>query len=197
MFRTTLTRSLLGPLARVRRVLAPSLLALLITALLGAGSPAPTLAYGNNANWQIGISGTGVGPGTGMGMGFWGWFTFGGGVTSGNIGDGQFAQYVHNPAGGGFTCHVSLNITSWTVRLSPTTGGNTFFISGTASASPASVATPCLTFFPGGTVTGTNTTYSNVDTLVPAAPGHYNLGGSPFPIPVFIGEFQIQVSQVG
>jgi hypothetical protein len=165
----------------IRRLLTVPLLTVLIAALLGVGATTPTRAYGHD-NWQIGISATGVASGTGTGLGFWGWFAFGGGVTSGNTGDGQFAQYVHDPAGSGFTCHISLDITSWTVT------NGTFFITGTASATPAAETTPCLAFFPG------SSNFASVNTLIPAAPGHYDLGGLG---PGLTGEFQIQVSQVG
>src|SRR6266851_1320676 len=95
-----------------RRALSRSLLGLLIAATLGVFTAIPALAYGAE-NWQVAFSGTGVAPGTGQGFGFWGWCAFGGGVTSGNNGDCQVAQYVHAPSGSGFTCHESLNITSW------------------------------------------------------------------------------------
>jgi hypothetical protein len=165
----------------LRRVLLRSLVGLLVAALLGVACASPSHAYGKE-NWQIGISGTGVFPGTGNGVGFWGWFAFGGGVTSGNTGEGQFAQYVHGPGGSGFTCHLSLDISSWTVT------GGTYFITGTASVNPVSTTAACLAFFP-GTPTAN---FSNVNTLVPAAAGHYNLGG----IGGLVGEFQIQVTQI-
>lgn len=164
----------------VRRVLTLPLLGLLIVSLLGVVSVTPTHAYGAE-NWQIGLSGTGTAPGTGFGLGFWGWCAFGGGVTSGNTGDCQFAQYVHTGAGSGFTCHISLDITAWTGS------GGTFVITGTASVNPAATTAACLAFFPG------SASFTGVDTGIPAAAGHYNLGG----IGGAVGEFQIQVTQIG
>ena len=161
-----------------RRILSRSLLGLLIAAMLGVFVANPALAYGKE-NWQIGLSGTGVAPGTGVGFGFWGWCAFGGGVTSGTDGDCQFAQYFHAPAGSGFTCHISLDITSWDAS------SGTFVLSGSASVNPASTTAACLAFFPG------SASFTGVDSGIPAAPGHYNLGAlGPS------GEFQIQVTQL-
>jgi hypothetical protein len=139
----------------------------------------PALAYGRE-NWQIGFSGTGVFPGTGQGFGFWGWCAFGGGVTSGNTADCQVEQYVHGPAGSGFTCHESLDITAWDAS------GGTFVIkAATVTVTPSSLTGPCLAFFPGPAG-------FPVDTGFPAKAGHYNLGG----IGGVRGEFQIQVNQL-
>jgi len=74
-------------------------------------------------------------------------------------------QYFHAPAGSGFTCHESLDITSWDVG----SNGN-FFITGTATVNPTSLTGPCLAFFPGPAGFPVNTGF-------PAAHGHYNLGG--------------------
>ncbi len=152
----------------------------LALALVSTTHSRPALAYGKE-NWQIGFSGTGVNPGTGVGFGFWGWCALGGGVTSGNNGDCEFAQYAHASADSGVTCHESLDITSWNV------GSNgDFFITGTATVNPTSVTVPCLAIFPG------LASFTGVDLGVPAAPGHYNLGG----IGGIRGEFQIQVTQI-
>jgi len=140
----------------------------------------PALAYGAE-NWQVTFAGTGVAPGTGQGSGFWGWCAFGGGVTSGTDGDCETSQYVHAPSGSGFTCEVSIDITAWD------RSGGTFVATGTATARPASVASECLAFFPG------SANFTGLDSGIPAAPGHYNLGGLG---PGLRGEFQIQVTQV-
>ena len=147
----------------------------------------PALAYGKE-NWQIGFAGTGVAPGTGQGFGFWGWCAYGGGVASGNTGDCEFAQYVHAPAGSGFTCEESLDITSWDV------GSNgDFFITGTATVKPTSATVPCLAFFPGPGLAS----FTGIDSLIPAAPGHLNLGTLALGFgPGLSGEFQIQVTQI-
>ncbi len=164
-----------------RRILSRSLLGLLIATMLGVAHKTPALAYGAE-NWQIGFAGTGVAPSTGIGFGFWGWCAFGGGVTSGNNGDCQFAQYFHAPAGGGFTCHESLDITSWN-------RSGDFFATGTVSVNPTSATDPCLAIFPG------SASFTGVDTGIPAAPGHYNLGVVTFGVGLR-GEFQIQVTQI-
>ncbi len=138
----------------------------------------PALAYGKE-NWQVTFAGTGVFPGTGVGFGFWGWCAFGGGVISGNNGDCEFSQYAHLPAGSGFTCQESLNITSWDGS------GGTFVVAGTATVHPTSLTGPCLALFPGPGG-------FPVNTGIPSAPGHYNLGG----IGGLRGEFQMQVTQI-
>jgi hypothetical protein len=152
----------------------------LMTAIVGAVAATPASAYGK-ANWQVTFSATATIPGSG-GFGFWGWCDFAGGVTSGNSGDCQVAQYGHAPGGNGFTCHVSIDMTSWTRE------GGTFVMTGRASANPAAVAAPCLALFPG------SASFSGVDTGFPAAPGHYNLGG--LGVPGAVGEFNITVTQV-
>src|SRR6266567_8079474 len=114
----------------LRRALSRPLLGLLSVALLGVLAATPAQAYGA-ANWQIAFAGTGTAPSTGFGFGFWGWCEFTGGVTSGNDGDCEFSQYFHAPAGGGFTCEESLDITRWWVG-----SGGTFLVSGTVAVHP-------------------------------------------------------------
>jgi hypothetical protein len=164
-----------------RPLLGVLIAATLVAATLGIFAATPALAYGQE-NWQIGLAGTAVAPGTGQGFGFWGWCALGGGVTSGTNGDCEFAQYVHLPSGSGFTCHESVNITSWDVG----DDGN-FFITGTATVNPTSTTAPCLLFFPG------SASFTGVDSLIPAAPGHYNFGSLGPGLP---GEFQAQVTQI-
>ena len=156
-----------------------SVLGIGFAALLAISVASPAFAYGKE-NRQTTFAGTGVAPGTGSGFGFWGWCAFGGGVTSGNNGDCEFSQYVHGPSGS-VTCEVSLNISAWT-RAS-----GTFVITGTATAHPASSTAACVAIFPG------STTFTGLDSGIPAAAGHYNLGGLG---PGLVGEFQIQVTQV-
>jgi hypothetical protein len=165
-------------LRRFRRaVVFLTVVGLLAAAVVAVSAPGAS-AYGK-ANWQVTANGTGNFPGTGTGFGFWGWCAFAGGVTAGNDGDCQFAQYLHLPDGSGFTCHLSLDITAWDGS------SGTFFITGTASASPAAVAGPCLAFFPGGA------TYSNVDTGIPSIAGRYHFG----PLGA-VGEFNMTVTQI-
>lgn len=159
----------------VRRALGIGLAGIAIAAMTAT----PVHAYGQ-ATWQTTFAGTGTVPGSG-GFGFWGWCDFGGGVTSGSSGDCQFAQYFHGTGGAGITCHVSMDF-SWFV------GSNgDFFGTGTATANPSSLSGPCLGTFPGGP------SYTAVDIGIPAAPGHYNLGG----IGGLVGEFQMQVTEIG
>jgi hypothetical protein len=167
-------------LRRFRRAVLVLTVVGLLAAAVVAASASPASAYGK-ANWQVAINGTGNFPGTGFGLGFWGWCEFAGGVTSGTDGDCQFAQYVHAPAGSGFTCHLSLMVTSWTAT------SGTFVITGTAAVNPTSLTGPCLSFFPG------SANFSGVDTGIPAAAGRYRLGtlaGAP------VGEFNITVTQI-
>jgi hypothetical protein len=155
------------------------LVAVLLVAAIAIFFARPAFAYGKD-NWQLGFSGTGVIPGTGQGFGFWGWCAFGGGVTSGNDGDCQVAQYVHGPAGSGFTCHESIDVSAWDGS------GGTFVIeAATVTVNPSSLTGPCLSFFPGPAG-------FPVDTGFPAAAGHYNFGG----IGGVRGEFQVQVTQI-
>jgi hypothetical protein len=162
-----------------RTLLSRSLVALLLAALLGVSSATPAQAYGQE-NWQAGFAGTATAPTTGSGFGFWGWCAFGGGVTSGNDGDCEFSQYFHASGGGGFTCQVSLDISSWTGA------GGMFVVTGTATVNPTSLTTPCLALF------GGQTSFTGLNTGIPSAPGHFNLGRF-FGLP---GELQIQVTQI-
>ena len=160
-----------------------TLLGLLAAALLVVAAATPALAYGAE-NWQVAFSGTGTAPGTGQGFGFWGWCAFGGGVTSGNNGDCEFAQYFHAPHGSGFTCQESLDITSWKI------GSNgDFIITGTATVHPSDLTAPCVAFFPGPGLTS----FSGVDSLIPAKVGHSNFGSLG---PGLVGTFQVQVTQI-
>jgi hypothetical protein len=164
---------------RARRVLvllgASGVLALATFAVAAA----PAGAYGK-ANWQVTVAGTGTNPGTGSGFGFWGWCDFAGGVVSGTSGDCQLAQYGHGPAGSGFTCHESIDITSWSGA-----SGDFVINSGTIGVTPVSQTAPCLDFFPGPAGLP-------ADTGIPSVAGHYNFGG----IGGAVGEFQATVTQV-
>jgi hypothetical protein len=154
----------------------------LAVALLSNTHSHPALAYGK-ANWQIAFSGTGTAPGTGQGFGFWGWCDLGGAAATsntGNTGDCEFSQYVH-PQSSGVTCEVSIDITSWDGT------GPTFLITGTATAHPISATAFCLSIFPG------SANFTNVDSMIPSAPGHYNLGALG---PGLRGSLQIQVVKI-
>jgi len=157
-----------------------------LAVLLAVSVASPAFAYGRE-NWQTTFAGTGVTPGaTGTtGFGFWGWCTFGGGVTSGNNADCEFAQYTHGTTPS-FTCHESVNGTSWAVSG---VTGDFVILAGTITVTPSSLTQACLALFPGP---GSTTTIANVDTGIPARAGHYNFGS------IFgaHGEFQIQVTQI-
>ena len=169
-------------LRRLRRAGLLFALTGLLAAVVVVSSASPALAYGK-ANWQVTVNGTAIFPGTGTGFGFWGWCEFAGGVRSGNDGDCEFAQYFHAPSGSGFTCHLSLDVSSWTAA------GGTFVITGTASVNPTRLTGPCTDFFPGAA------NFSGVDTGIPAAPGQYHPGVSAL-APGAVGEFNITVAQI-
>ena len=171
---------------RIRTRAAACAAGAVITAMIAVVATAtPAMAYGK-ANWQTTFAGTATSPGTGNSFGFWGWCDFAGGVASGSSGDCQLAQYVHTPAGGGFTCHESIDLTAWTT----TTGSGNFVITGSATVNPAAVTVPCLQLFPGGSP------FAGVDTGIPAVPGHHNIGVGAIGPPGAVGEFNVTVVQV-
>jgi hypothetical protein len=168
---------------RIRRAaLAVCAVGVVTTATLAVVAATPASAYGK-ANWQLTFAGTATFPGTGNGFGFWGWCDLAGGVVSGTTGDCQFAQYGHTPAGSGFTCQESLDLTAWTRET------GTFVITGTATVNPAALTEPCLAFFPG------SSPFTGVDTGFPAAPGHYDIGVGAL-APGAVGEFNVTVTEV-
>jgi hypothetical protein len=169
-----------------RAVLAIGAMSLILTTALAVLTAGPASAYGK-ANWQVTFAGTATVPGAGFGFGFWGWCEFAGGVTSGNDGDCQFAQYVHLASGSGFTCHESLDLTAWTAA------GGTFVITGTSTVSPTNLTNPCNSIFPG------SSSFTGVDTGIPAMPGHFDIGLAGIPggaPPGAVGEFNVTVVQV-
>ena len=174
------------------RVYWRSLLALLAAALFAVFAATPALAYGKE-NYQLGFAGTGVAPGTGFGFGFWGWCAFGGGnsfdssglATSGTTGDCNYAFYMHAPSGR-VTCQQSVEVTAW--KIQPSFPFADFFVTGTATNHPASAAI-CFGLFEGVFPSS----FTNFDTLLPAAPGHYNLSGF---LGGLTGELQVQVTAI-
>lgn len=133
---------------------------------LMAATVAPVGAYGGGAGhdtWQVGISFNCNNPdfcGGNLG-GFWGWAELDrsadGTVT---WGDAEFAGCSHTVGGGGFAgaAHISQEIESWTIGQG-SAGPDTFFISGEETDS-----------FRGSKVTFDVT---NMDSGIPAVPGHY------------------------
>src|SRR6266536_267698 len=155
---------------------------LVLAAMLAVSAVTPAFADYGFANWQTTFAGTGVDPTTGQSFGFWGWCAFSGGVTSGNGGECEFAQYFHSTTLGSFTCHEEVDLDSWHIAPSPTLNGLPgFFITGSAKVTPSGATVPCLAVFPG------SAEFTNVDSGIPALPGHFNIGGLG---PGLRGEFQ-------
>ncbi len=175
-----------------RRAFSRSLLGLLVVAAPVVFAATPAQAYGAE-NYQLGFSGTAFVPSGGFSFGFWGWCAFGGGTgslpTSGTAGDCNYALYIHTSPGG-VTCEQSVDVSSWTIAPSSTTGFPDFFVTGTASVHPTS-ASACFGLFPGVFPP----TFTDFDTLLPAAPGHYNLNGVSLGGVTFT-EFQVQVAAI-
>ena len=174
----------------IRKVLPRSVIGLLAAAALGAVGATPVLAYGTE-NYQVGFAGTAVAPAGGFSFGFWGWCAFGGGnaftsaglAVSGTTGDCQLAEYVHGTSG--VTCHQSADLTSWAIE--PSFIGFTFHGSGTATVDPADATFGCLNI-PGAIPSS----FTDFDTMIPGAPGHYNLNG----VLGLTGELQVQVTAI-
>jgi hypothetical protein len=155
-------------------------------ALLGV-MLSPVGAYGGGANhdmWQVGLSFNCNNPGfCGPELGgFWGWVEFDRSADGQQTwGDAELTGCSHTVGGGGFAgaSHLSIEITSWTIA-GGSAGPQTFFASGIETDS-----------FRGNKVTFP---VSNIDTGIPAIPGHYStseiLGFDPPPGVAF----QIQVA---
>src|SRR5215469_6524821 len=170
---------------RIRTAVVACAAGAVLTAAI-AGTATPAMAYGK-ANWQTTFAATATSPSTGNATGFWGWCDFAGGVASGTSGDCQIATYFHTRTGaGGFTCHENFDLTRWT------TATGTFLITGSVSVNPTSLTAECVAPFPG------STSFAGVDTGIPAAAGHYDLGVGAVPgaPPGSVGEFNITVTQV-
>jgi len=177
-----------------RRAFSRSFLGLLVAATLGVFAATPAQAYGAE-NYQLGFAGTAFVPSAngGFSFGFWGWCAFGGGTgslpTSGTTGDCNYALYIHTSPGG-VTCEQSVDVSSWTIKPSSVTPFSDSFVTGTASVHPAS-ATICFGLFPGVFPPS----FTDFDTLLPAAPGHYNLNGVSLAGATFT-ELQVQVAAI-
>jgi hypothetical protein len=181
-------------LRRFRRpVLVLTVVGLLVVAAV-ASAPGAS-AYGK-ANWQTTLVGTFNIPATGTSEGFWGWCDFAGGVASGDSADCQIAEYFHSPAGSGWTCQLSIDANNW--YQSNTGNGFDFHVSGSAVVHPSNLTdadkAACVNFF---TNEGGSTTFADVDTFIPAFPGHYNLGFLvPIIFPGAVGAFNFTVKQI-
>ena len=154
-----------------------------------------TSAFGyGKATWQAALTGTFVFPSSGVGLGFWGWCDFAGGVTSGDDADCQVAEYFHLPSGSGWTCQVSVDATSW--YANQTTG--TFHVSGSLAVHghlTQEQADLCAGFYVfGDTIPYSSRSFTDVETFIPAAPGHYAIPPSVIFGPDVVGEFNFTVS---
>ena len=183
-----------------RRLLRALLVFSVVAVLAGtvvAVSATPALGYGK-ATWQTALTGTFTFPTTGFGLGFWGWCDFAGGVTSGDDADCEIAEYMHAPAGSGWTCELSIDATSWNQSAEPFPPFFvTFHATGSLVVRPGHLTDlqkqACIGFFTGGD--GTSTTFTDVDTFIPAAAGHYNIDPGSV-IPGAVGEFNFTVKQI-
>jgi hypothetical protein len=157
----------------MRRALALILLVPLAAASLALAAASPARAAGP-ANWQLTFSGTGTAPGLGR-LGFWGWCDFAGGTAfspsglavAGTSGNCDYAVYIHGPVISG-TCHENLDLSGWSIGAN----GDWFF-SGTSTVTPAAQTAFCESF-PGDPPAPA---FDDLDSLLPAVPGHLNLNG--------------------
>lgn len=183
-------------IARLRNGLVAVGAATVLAAAAGVFA-SPAHAYGK-ATWQAALTGTFVMPTTGNGFGFWGWCAFAGGVTSGPDADCQIAEYMHGPAGSGWTCELSID-GSWTQGPSVFDPSFiTFHMTGSLVVHPGNLTIAqkrdCVDFFTLG-VDG-STSFSDTDTFIPAAPGHYAI--DPGVVwPGAVGEFNFTVARIG
>jgi hypothetical protein len=183
-----------------QRVLLVITVSTVISGAVATVWPTPALAYGK-ATWQAALTGTFTYPTTGSGFGFWGWCDFAGGVASGDDADCQIAEYLHASGGTGWTCELDIDGTSWdqSVQNFPFP---TFHMSGSLVVHPGNLTQAehdaCVGFFVYGdpTASYSGRTFTNVDTFIPAAPGHYDFRDA---LAFFgaVGEFNFTVKQVG
>jgi hypothetical protein len=155
-----------------------------------AFAAAPASGYGK-ATWQTAFNGTFNFPGTGTALGFWGWCDFAGGISSGTDADCQIAEYFHAPAGTGWTCQLTIAGTSW--YANGVTG--TFHMTGSLGVHghlTSDQQAQCVSFFTGDP--SGSTSFSDVETFIPTAPGHYAIPPSAVFGPDVVGEFHFQVN---
>jgi hypothetical protein len=158
-----------------------------------------TSAYGyGKATWQTALTGTFVFPSTGVGLGFWGWCDFAGGQTAGPDADCQLAEYLHLPNGSGWTCQLSID-GSWTTGPEVFDPSSiTFHMTGSLVVHghlTQAQADECVGFYIyGDTIPYPGRTFTNVDTFIPAAPGHYAIPPSLLFGPDVVGEFNFTVA---
>ncbi len=146
----------------MRRVILFAVLTLATAAVIGATAPGAG-SYGNLALYQIGLSFNCNNPaicGSQLG-GFWGWAEF----DSDNTGDAQLTGCEHmqgGPAGG--AQHFSADVHGWYIGPG-SAGPATFFVtSETDTYTGRSGGPPVVITIPS----------ENLDTGIPAVPGHYS-----------------------
>ena len=137
-------------------------LATLAAAAMVALAAVPAAAYGGGADhemWQVGLSfncNNAELCGSDLG-GFWGWAEFDRAADGTTWGDAEFAQCFRGTVNG--NVHISFEVEQWTIAPG-SAGPQTFFVSGEETDS----------------FRGTTVTYEvdNLDTEIPALPGHYS-----------------------
>jgi len=190
-----------------RRLLVVASVVGLLACMAVAAFATPALGYGK-ANWQATLNGTFVQPGGGGSEGFWGWCDFAGSTDSGATGnnaDCQLTEYYRNPATNtNWTCHLSIDGTNWTSQGPGDFSPTSFHMDGSLIVNGQHLTQAeqdaCVGFFYTGDPNSPSSarSFTNVDTFIPGAPGHYNLG---FLVPLFfpgdVGEFNFTVTQIG
>jgi hypothetical protein len=183
-----------------RRFLLRASLAGALALTIAATLATPAFSYGK-ATWQTALTGTFVFPGTGTGIGFWGWCDFAGGVTSGPDADCQIAEYFHLASGAGWTCELSID-GSWTQGPEVFDPESiTFHMTGRLDVHghlTPQEQNSCVGFFTTGDPTFSNSsrTFTDVDTFIPASPGHYAIPPSVIFGPGVVGEFNFTVAEL-
>ncbi len=147
---------------------------ILVAGMLGAGTT-PAAAAGA-PNWESAFTGTStLAVGT---IGVHGWCGFGGGTafngqgeaTRGTSGGCEYVEYLHAPGGAGFTCDESITVTAWHIGYGSV--DEDFYFSGTDAVNPAGLTGFCVV------VAGvTSPSFTDLDSTIPAVPGHYDVPG--------------------
>jgi hypothetical protein len=141
-------------------------------------------AYGSAAQWQIAISMNCNNASLcgGGGGGFWGWAEF----DNNNTGDAEFTGCghlipAHGDAGAG---HISIDVMGWYIAPG-SAGPQTFY-----------VVSETDTSYGHGSPTSETFLNENMDTGVPAVPGHYSLAQQAFGFTGPGVSFQLQVVKI-
>ena len=171
-------------------IISRAFIALIVVSVLLGSAPSTTLAYGNDALWQIGLSfncnnkDLCLTPPFGIG-GLWGWIEF----DTGGEGDATLAGCTHLSSNLGLLTgadYLRIEITNWTVGPMGTfiiTDGTVTFAGVNTKGKPVTV--PLSAAF-GGVL----------DTGVPAVAGHYSYSSLFGFTPPPGVNFEIQVVQI-